>query len=257
MWCNHQSTLDFKDVISPNLLVKSGGCMLLSPRITSYLLHFITTWWILPHMIATRCVYIYIYKDVHHTISYHIISYEFSMMICLNIICSYLFESLVPLPCQEAQDSSQAAEAAKTQLQEAEATCGNGSMWFSSGETRHPGEIPADLMCVYISCFKQFDLLFCWILKKVLLQLRWNWQIEKPGCSGRGTASGRGVSQKGEGGGDGQNGRCHQMSSECGDLDNPNLGSIQSKQAQEVAKELAFASQTTNITTQTNTYIYI
>lgn len=49
-------------------------------------------------------------------------------MICLNIICSYLFESLVPLPCQEAQDSSRAAEAAKTQLQEAEATCGNGSM---------------------------------------------------------------------------------------------------------------------------------
>lgn len=82
--------------------------------------------------------------------SYHIISYEFSMMICLNIICSYLFESLVPLPCQEAQDSSRAAEAAKTQLQEAEATCGNGSMWFSFGETRHPGEIPADLMCVYI-----------------------------------------------------------------------------------------------------------
>ena len=71
-------------------------------------------------------------------------------MICLNIICSYLFESLVPLPCQEAQDSSRAAEAAKTQLQEAEATCGNGSMWFSFGETRHPGEIPADLMCVCV-----------------------------------------------------------------------------------------------------------
>jgi len=71
-------------------------------------------------------------------------------------------------------------------------------------------------------------------------------QNEKPGCSGRGTASGRGVSQKGEGGGDGQNGRCHQMSSyiyileslECGALDNPNLGSIQSKQAREVAKKI-------------------
>lgn len=113
--------------------------------------------------------------------------------------------------------------------------------WGNKTSWRNPGRSD---VCVCISCFKQFDLLFCWILKKVLLQLQWNWQIEKPGCSGRGTASGRGVSQKGEGGGDGQNGRCHQMSSyileslECGDLDNPNLGSIQSKQAQEVAKKI-------------------
>ena len=43
--------------------------------------------------------------------------------------------------------------------------------WGNKTSWRNPGRSD---MCVCISCFKQFDLLFCWILKKVLLQLRWN-----------------------------------------------------------------------------------
>ena len=102
-------------------------------------------------------------------------------------------------------------------------------------------------MCVCISCFKQFDLLFCWILKKVLLQLRLNCKMRSQAAAAEALRVAEECRRKEKEVGMGRMEdviRCHHIyiyileSLECGALDNPNLGSIQSKQAQEVAKKI-------------------